>query len=622
MRCKTFIPLAVAFLAFTALTSTYGQESDNTVDLRLELAEMYMGASQVERAINILEQLREVAPENILVRQRLISAYESVKRYDDALAVVADSKPVPDGYDAAVRLSEMARLHFLRGDEQTADSLWVAAVELEEGNSEIYRSIYHTMLGLRLLHRAVAVLEQGRRDTGQLLLFRTELAYLYGLVDNHEGSMKEYLDLLSENEQLVVYVRNRLSRVLEQTGAVDTYITVAENATAEAPGYRSYREILGWLYLEVEDYPEAFREYRAVDRLGSQDGRAIFNFAEQVAEAGAYDIALAAYDEALAYDPDAIVAADALLGLAHMHQLWADANRESAFDAHGNRQPAEHYDYAFATLRTFLQRFPDDPRCADVLGTMARLQRDVFHRLDQATAFFTDVSTQFPDSPQSVRAQLELGRLAILRDDLDQAEVTMQRLVTTAIVSEVAEDARYELAQVAVYRGHLEEARWHLSIIEESTASSAANDALSLRLFILDHGGPDSTDAALGAWGRTVLLQRQRRFSAVLEAADSLLKVYAEHGVADDLRMLRAMALHEAGRSKEARNAFLALALAHPNSVHALPALLTAAGIQEADMQDQAGALTVYSDLLSRYGTSLHAPEIRRRILAIRSSGE
>ena len=621
MRCKHYIFLAAALLSCVAQASTLAQESDTALDQRLELADTYMRASQVELAIDLLEQLREEAPGNILIRQELVRAYEALKRYDDALAVIAGTKPGDVGYDPVSRFSEMARLTILLGNEKAADSLWAAALTQGFGKENTYRTVYAATLGLRLLYRAVKVLEQGRHDTGRSSLFRMELAYLYGLIDNHDGSMKEYLGLLEENEQLVGFVRTRLARVLEQVGALTTYVSVTRNAVAEAPGRRSYREILGWLYLEAENYPEAYKEYQAADRLGDQDGRAIFDFAERVAEIGAYTVALAAYEEVLALKAGKNVAADALLGLARMHELWAETTAESAFDVRGNRQPAEHYDKAYQTLRAFLQRFPQDIRCADVLATLARLERDVYHRLEQASAILSEIVEQAPESPQGFRAQLEFGRIAILRNDLDQADASMQRLVDTAVVGEVAEEAQYELARVALYRGDVEKAQQLLRIPEESSTSDAANDALSLRTLILDHGGPDSTDAALAALGKTMLLRRQRRLSATIAAADSLLDTYGGHGIADDLRMLRATALHTAGRSEEARNAFLELALLHPISTHKLPSLLTAAAIQETDMQDPEGALRVYTDLLRMHSGALHAPEIRRRILAIRSSG-
>ena len=140
-------------------------------------------------------------------------------------------------------------------------------------------------------------------------------------------------------------------------------------------------------------------------------------------------------------------------------------------------------------------------------------------------------------------------------------------------------------------------------------------------MLILEHSGPDSTDAALAGMGSAMLLQRQRRLPAALTLADSLLAVHAGHTIADDLLMLRARVLHDMRRSTEARDAFVKLGRAHPNSYYAVQALLMAAEIQETELQDPDGALEVYTDLLRRYGTSLHAPEIRRRILTLRSSG-
>ena len=469
MRCNLNKYLGVVFLAYIPSLATYAQVSDDEIDQRIQLSETYMAVSQTERAIDILEQLQRRAPDNRRVRQHLVNAYEALKRYDDALAMVTSTDTGGDPYEAAVQLAEMARLQFLRGNEATADSLWAATLVQGNGRASVYSTVYSSMLRLRLLDRAVSVLEQGRHDIGQPSLFRTELAYLYGLVDKHRAAMQEYLGLLAENQNVVVYVRNRLSRVFEQIGAIDDYLAATQQAVFETPDYQPYREILGWLYLEAGDYTQAFTEYKAIDALGSRDGRAIFDFAERVAEAGAYETALTAYGSALAYDSEATVTADALLGLARMHELWAESIGEAAFDASNNRQPSEHYDKAYSSLRAFLQQFPNDVRCADVLTTMAHLQRDVYFQLDQSAALFAEVTTRFSGSSQAVLAQLELGRLDVLRGDLSQAEAAMHRLIDAAIVGEVAASAMYELAQIALYRGDVNEAAQLLSVLQQST---------------------------------------------------------------------------------------------------------------------------------------------------------
>ena len=51
-------------------------------------------------------------------------------------------------------------------------------------------------------------------------------------------------------------------------------------------------ELLGWLYLEGKDFPQAFDVYRHIDELSSARGVAILDFAERVYREHAYDCLL------------------------------------------------------------------------------------------------------------------------------------------------------------------------------------------------------------------------------------------------------------------------------------------------------------------------------------------
>ncbi|MFB3131406.1 MAG: hypothetical protein ACE10K_02670, partial [Rhodothermales bacterium] len=62
----------------------------------------------------------------------------------------------------------------------------------------------------------------------------------------YEQAMEEYLGLLAINERQLNYVRNRLSRSLEQEGALPAIIAVAERGVRKIPLNRGYRELLAW----------------------------------------------------------------------------------------------------------------------------------------------------------------------------------------------------------------------------------------------------------------------------------------------------------------------------------------------------------------------------------------
>ncbi|MFB3131407.1 MAG: tol-pal system YbgF family protein [Rhodothermales bacterium] len=332
-------------------------------------------------------------------------------------------------------------------------------------------------------------------------------------------------------------------------------------------------------------------------------------------------MALEAFDEVLSRYPDAPVAADAQMGLAKMHQRWAEKTHERLFDERGNRLPAPHYEATLETYRTFLQQFPTHPYYPEVLRRIGRLQQDVFFNLGEADATLIEVTQRYPNSQAAHQAHYDLGRIALIRGDLEQARLIFARLVEQLRIGELAEQARYEQALIHFYRGEFETAMTLVQVLDENTSTDVANDAIALKVQLLENRGPDSLDTPLRQYARASLMLRQRRVNEVVQLMDELLVEFGFHPLADDARFLRATAIREAGRAEEALAAFGELPLIHPQSPLADRSLFQAAEIQEQDLNDPEGALTTYTQILTHYPGSMLLPEVRFRIRALRGDG-
>ncbi|MFQ5568582.1 MAG: tetratricopeptide repeat protein [Rhodothermales bacterium] len=594
---------------------------DSSLVARFQLADTYLRGAQYDRAIALLEDLYATSPTTYVFFDRLKEAYKNVKRYDDAIALVDDRLEQTAAGDGTVLLAEKAQLSYLKGDEQRSFELWAEALPDTSTNQNVYRIIYGSMLEVRLLDKAIEVLEKGRETIGELTLFQADLAYLFSLTGQHERAMEEYLGLLALNDRQLNYVRNRLNRSLEQEGALDASIAATERAVRRSPLNRNYRELLGWLYLEAENYPQALNTYRAIDRLESENGRVLFEFAQKAADAQAYEAALEAFDEVLHRYPDTPVAAEVQLGLAELHERWADTLRERLFDDRGNRLSAPHYEAALDAYRTFLQTYPTHPFYPDVLRRMGRLQQDVFFNLGEADAALTEVAKRYPNTQAAYQARYDLGRIALMRGSLDEALLIFTRLIDQLRIGELAEQARFERALIHFYRGEFEAAQTLVSVLDENTSTDVANDAIELKVLLFENKGPDSLSTPLKHYAEAALLHRQRRSKEVVRHLDALLEQFGTHPLADDARFLRASALREAGRTEEALAAFGELPLIHPNTHLADRSLFMAAEIQELDLHNREGAIETYTRILTEYPGSLLVPEVRLRVRLLRGDG-
>lgn len=611
--------LACLLPALLALPSpARAQQIDSTLVGRFQLADAFLRAGQFDRAITLLEDLHAEDPHAFVFFDKLKQAYESVKRYDDAIALV--DTQLRRSRNASM-LAEKGRLLYLKGTEAEADAAWEAAVQLAPEDPNSYRIVYQSLVDVRLFDRAIAVLEAGRQAMGTPEAFQSDLAYLYSLTGRHAEAMEEYLQMLAAHENQAAVVRSRLSRFTDQEEALRQSIAVTARAVRETPLNRAYREILGWLYVEDGQYREALDAYRAIDRLEQTQGAVLMQFAQIAADAAAYDVALEAYEEIRSRYPEAPVAPQALAGVGEMHEQWARRSGERAVDAQGDRQAAPHYEQARDTYRAFMQQYPQHPFYPEILRRLGRLEQDVFLNLGAAESTLEEVLTRYPNTEAAREAEYDLGRAAVLRGDLAAARLRFARLEEALHSGELAEQARYELALIHFYDGAFDAAQTLVSAIDANTSTDVANDAIALKVLLQENRGPDSLHTPLRMYAHARLLARQHRSVVALDTLEALIAAHGNHRLTDDARFMRASLLRETGRTEAALAAFSEFPLLHANSFLADRSLFAAAEIQEQELNDKPAALKLYARLLNEYPGSLLASETRERIRRLRGDG-
>ncbi len=607
--------LLLAAMLSAPFADAAGQSREDPQMARFRLADAFLRAGQFEQAIGLLEDLYAGAPRNETFYQKLKEAYENVKRYDEATALIQSR--LADTRSAAL-LSDLARIRYLQGDEEAARATWEEAVATAPADPMAWRVVYQSLVAVREFDQAVSLLEEAREATGMPALFRVDLAWLCSISGRYGQATKEYLALLKENEGHLDFVRARMTPFMEDQEALAPSIAAARNAVQTDPLYRAWRELLGWLYAEASDFPRALEEYRAIDGLENGQGSRLFEFALAAADAGAWEEAAKAWQEVLTRYPDAPAAPRTLAALGAMHTQQAEEIGERAFDETGQRVPAPHYDQALAAYQAFLQAHPNHAMYPDVLHRVGRLQQDVFLDIGAAESVFLQALAAFPDTRAADRAAFDLAHIAIERGQLDEARLRFNRLVDRLRTGELAEQSRFDLARIHLFAGEFDAALALVDILDAHTSTNISNDAIALKILLLENRGPDSLDTPLRRYAGALLAQKQRQPLAALDSLDALLAAYPGHALADEARFLRGEILLAAGRREEAYATFAEIPLMHPASFLTDRALFEAAGILSRNPDTREEAAAAYRRLLSEYPGSLLADKARDRLRRLR----
>jgi len=576
---------------------------------RYQLALNYMKGMQFDQAIIVLHELYVEYPDSLLLFEKLKEAYINAKKYEQAIELLTDEIAKRDEEQRLTLGAERAQLLYLGGNEPAAMKAWYALTAPASNTEVAYWTVYNSMIQVRLLVQAIDLLIEARHVIGNQTLFQAEVAYLYNLTGQHDLATKEYLNLLSLNERQLNYVKGRLAQSLQQEGALEASIQVTKKYISAAPELQQFRNLLAWLYEEKGDFGLAYNEIILLEEETDISGQGIYQFALRAAEAGAYDTAGKAFQNVLEAHPEEDIFVEACLGIANMYRLHAERSA----------QPSEHYRQALDVYEKFLVDFPGHSQTPFVMAQIAHLYQDILRDPDAARYMLSKMVVQYSNSSTGYQAQFDLGRLAIEEGDLDHA-LKIFAQISEYDESELSVHARFEEAMIHFYSGKFEKTEMLLSNIRQNTDKEIANNAIALRVLLLENPPADSSNQALLSYAKALLLLRQYKIDETVQLTRDILNQWGQHPIADEARFLHAEALLLNDQPEDALAAFGEFALIHTHSPLRDRSLFHYAEILETTREDTAKALQAYNDLLIQHPGSLLVSKARERIRSLRSA--
>ncbi len=596
-----------------ATPQTPAEANEDAAAARFRLADSYLRTHQFDRAVTLLEDLYAEQPTSTPVIERLRQAYIGAQRFDEAVALV-EERIQRQGRLPAL-LAELGSVYMHAGQSDRAEAVWEETLALGRSDVQTYRLLYGTMVQHRMWERARDLLLEGRRTLRQDDLFHVELAELYSRTNEYGEALDEWAAVIAADPSRLSFVQTRLSRMLDQDAAPEALRSALDRRIRRDPTTLVLRRLAAWLASESGDFVSGLDHVRAIDRLARESGESVFAYAEAAMQAGAFDPAHEALDLVLTQHPESPTGVLALLSFALLYEkMGEDANERAG----GDPSRAPNYASAADRYNQFLDGHPNHPAVPVALQRLAELRRDVFHDYDRASELLSQIVSRYPNSEHAHDAQMALGELAILEDDLSRARSIFIQIENRLRTGTRAERARLALLEIDFYAGNLEMAVARADAMKRNTATDVANNAIDLKLLLTENQGPDSLAAPLRTFGQAELRARQYRFEEALQLLGEVRQTAGDHPILPIVDFRRAAALRELDRADEAIVLLQQIPERFPDSYLTDRAAFLAAEIIERDHQDRAAALDAYLSFLSNHPGSLLAAEARTRIRRLR----
>ncbi len=589
-------------------------------ETKFRLAQGLERAGDLERAASLYRELYQRDPSSPVLFDALQRVLVQLKQYDDAILLIR-SRLAANPSDVVLRAT-LGSVEYRAGREGDADRDWNSILANDPKNMNVYRMLAGVMIENRLLDRAADVYRRGRAASGDNSLFSMELAQLLVASMDYGGATREYLRWLDRNPAQVGFVQNRMAAFTAKPDGRNAAIEAVQQALHDQEDARRY-ELLGWLYLEGNEFEKAFAVYRTLDKLARRQGGALYDFAERAFRAGAYEVAARAYQEAV----DAPLPASRI---PYARYGYATSLKELGLQSDSVRGPfmsvppagqesSPVLDRALEAYRGIIAQYPHTEFSAKSWYQIGVLEYDRFYALDQALASLGH-AVQELSGITVIRDQilLKIGEIQTVKGDTAKAS---QQFATVAgnpsATPDQIDEANFRLAELDYFGARFDAAGERLGSITLNLKANYANDALELGAFLAENRS--TAPEALAEYARADFLARQRKNSEAISLFRHVADAYAAAPLADDALMNVATLQAKSGTYDDAIATYgKVLTEFRENGTLLDRAQFRIGEVYQYGLRDVGKAVTAYEKLLSDFPRSVFADKARNRIRRLR----
>lgn len=495
-----------------------------------------LNQGQNEGAAQIFASLVENNPGNFMYLEQYILALSNMKQYEKAIqSVISYLNTSPNDLIITTRL---ANLYHISGDVSKATEIWNQALLMEAGNPNVARIVSESMQERREFDKAAEVLQNARMQFRDQRLFLFELANIYLIAGKYSLAAREYNSILLQYPDRLQFIQRQYSRFNDME-LVDAAIIESEESIRKLPigdeRISMMREFQIWLLLERGLYRRAIATARNMDVESGQQTMALFNVGQRLAGQNEYELSEQAL-KVYADNRDHPLSARSGEELASVYMRWARYLMTSNLDT--GEKVDSLYTKADTTLRRIRADFPGYQRRSQVAMLQTELALDYLKDDELARTWLNDMN-RFGEAEQySIERQYLEGRILMFEGRFNEARILLTRANTEARIGDVAEKTRYFLALTDFFSKDYEFASIQLKALERQNASLYANDALQLRLWIMEGRNKDSTTTQIDLFSSAMYAWMKSDVTTAADLSRQLIIEHAKHRLADDALML------------------------------------------------------------------------------------
>lgn len=489
----------ILLILVTISSLSFSQEEDQN---DFFLADTYYRQGEFEKATQIFKKLYDKSPFNTTYLSKLITCYQESNNFKTAEDLLKNRIE----QDASeVYLYVFLGYNYERQQqEELANSNYQKAINSLDKNPEYSNTIGNLFKFYNLLDNAILAFEKAMQQNPNAN-YNFQIAQIYGEKGDYQRMFESYIELVDKNENYLSLVQRYASQYITDDSENETNILFKKTLLRKSVSNPKdeWNILLSWLFAQQKEYGKALIQEKALYNRNAFDLAEIFSLGKLAFDNKDYETAKLCFDfisEKTTFIEEKINTNLYLAKIAVATKNPATEKLfESLFTEFGITEFTIKLQVEYADFLTFSKKDPEKARA--VLEKALTFSRSKF---DEA------------------RIKLKLGDVLVFSGNFNKALIYFSQIQTQLADDELAQEARYKVAQTSYFKGDFTWAKAQLKVLKGSTTQLIANDAVDLFLKITDNEPVDSIPSGLKQLARAELLAYQNKDLEALAEIENL----------------------------------------------------------------------------------------------------
>ncbi|QOD59834.1 tetratricopeptide repeat protein [Polaribacter haliotis] len=468
------------------------------------LAENYYREGEYEKATQIFKKLYNKTPFNTTYLGRLIACYQETDKFKEAENLL---KTRIRSNASQIYLYVYLGYNYERQQlkEQAKINYDLALNSLDK--TPAYGGIIGRLFkDYNLLDNAILAYEKAM-EKNKNANYSFQIAQIYGEKGDFKQMFESYINLVDKNEQYFNLVQRYASKYITDDSENEANILFRKTLLRKSISQPKdvWNMLLSWLFAQQKDFRKAFIQEKALYQRNSTDLSSIFTIGKIAFENNNFEASAECFNFIKETSKIKEEKIDANLYLSKIAVATKNPEAETLFQS-----LFKEYGKNTSTIKIQVEY-------ADFLTFSANKPEEAKEVLQEAIGYS---SSKF----DKARIKLKLGDVLVFTGKFNKALIYFSQIQTQLKNHELAQEARFKVAQTSYFKGDFTWAKAQLKVLKGSTTQLIANDAVDLFLIISDNEPLDSIPSGLKEYAQAELLAYQNKDDEAIKVLNSVLE--------------------------------------------------------------------------------------------------